>query len=129
MIMSSPEPSDLHGLRVLVVEDTLFVAEFIVDGLQDLGCDVVGPAPRVAQGLALATAEPLDGALLDVNLAGEFCFPIAEALAARGVPFALLTGYNDVSLPPEFRRVPRLTKPFELKELAKLVESQFAKVS
>jgi DNA-binding response OmpR family regulator len=123
--MPNLDQADLHGLRVLVVEDTLFVAEFIVDGLQDIGCDVIGPAPRVAQGLALAKSELLDGALLDVNLAGEYCFPIAEVLKARGVPFAFLTGYGDVGLPPAFREVPRLTKPFELKELIKLVERQF----
>jgi CheY-like chemotaxis protein len=73
---------------VLVVEDALLVADVIAEALPDLGCHIIGPVPRLAQGLAVATTEDLDGALLDVNLAGEQCFLVAEALAARGIPFA-----------------------------------------
>ncbi|MFL5256644.1 MAG: response regulator [Rhodopila sp.] len=124
--MSGPDRSDPQGLRVLVVEDTLLVADLIVDELQEIGCHVIGPAARVEQGLALARAEALDGALLDVNLAGEPCFPIAEALSVRGVPFAFLTGYGDASLPPPFRERPRLSEPFEMKDLVTLVKQQFA---
>jgi DNA-binding response OmpR family regulator len=125
--MSRPDRSGLNGLRVLVVEDTLFIADLIVDELAEIGCTVVGPVPRVDQALALAERETLDGALLDVNLAGEFCFPVARALAARNVPFAFLTGYGDVGLPPEFRAVPRLTKPFELSALDNLISDQFVR--
>lgn len=125
--MSNPDNADLNGLRVLVVEDTLFVADLIVDELTERGCTVVGPVPRVDKALALADREKLDGALLDVNLAGEYCFPIARALAEKNVPFAFLTGYGDVGLPPEFRAVPRLTKPFELKDLDELVSVRFAR--
>jgi hypothetical protein len=77
--------------------------------LQDVGCHIIGPVPRLAQGLALATTASLDGALLDINLAGERCFPIAEALAARDIPFAFLTGYGDFAIPPEYRGAPRLS--------------------
>jgi DNA-binding response OmpR family regulator len=127
MIMSSPDCVDLNGLRVLVVEDTLLVADVIADGLEANGCNVIGPVPRVDQALILAEREPLNGALLDVNLAGEYSFPVAEFLAAKGVPFAFMTGYGDVGLPPAFRKAPRLTKPFELKDLIALVEAQFAR--
>jgi DNA-binding response OmpR family regulator len=109
----------------------LLVADLIVDELPEIGCHVIGPAARVEQGMALARAEALDGALLDVNLAGEPCFPIAEALSVRGVPFAFLSGYGDASLPPPFRDQPRLSKPFlskpfEMKDLVTLVKQQFA---
>ena len=45
--------------------------------------------------LRLAEQEALDGAVLDVNLNGDWCFPIAEVLRRRGVPFIFLTGYDD----------------------------------
>ncbi len=122
-----PTEADLHGLRVLVVEDMLLIADLIAEELQDKGCDVVGPVPRVERGLALANTERLDGALLDVNLAGERCFPIAEVLAARGVPFAFLTGFDNSVLPPAYRHAPRLTKPFNLRELVSLVDRCFRK--
>lgn len=124
--MPGRDPSDLRGLRILVVEDSLLIADMIVDALCDCGCIAVGPAPRLASGLMLAAAEPLDGALLDVNLAGEWCFPIAAALGARGVPFAFLTGYGDAGLPEEYRDVPRLTKPFTIHTLLELVARCFA---
>jgi DNA-binding response OmpR family regulator len=119
----------MHGLRVLVVEDTLLVAEMIEDELQEIGCDVVGPVPRLAQALALAKTERLDGALLDVNLAGEYTFPVAEVLTERNVPFAFLTGYGDAGLPPAFRSIPRLTKPFAFSDLETLIATKFVKVN
>lgn len=115
----------LHGLRVLVVEDTFLIADLIVETLREQGCSVVGPAARLQQGLALVEGQPLDGALLDVNLAGELCYPIADALAHRGVPFVFLSGYGDAGIPPEYRQVPRLTKPFTLAELVALAGRHF----
>lgn len=120
-MMSTQTACDLHGLRILVVEDMLLIADLIVDELQENGCLIIGPAPRLAQGLAMATTERLDGALLDINLAGEQCFPIAAALAERGVPFAFLTGYGDAVVPPQFKGAPCLAKPFDLRALAPLV--------
>jgi DNA-binding response OmpR family regulator len=124
--MTAPDDAELTGFRILVVEDTLLIADLIVEELELVGCEVVGPAPRVESGLALALAERLDGALLDVNLNGEMCFPIADVLAQRGVPMAFLTGYGEGTLPPAYRHVPRLVKPFRVDELASLVRSQFA---
>jgi len=71
---------------------------------------IIGPVPMLARGLALETTEHLDGALLDINLAGERCFPIAEALKVRDIPFAFLTGYVDFGTPPEYRGAPLLAK-------------------
>jgi DNA-binding response OmpR family regulator len=119
--------SGLQGLRVLVVEDTLLIADLITSELQEAGCSVVGPVSRVERGLALAAVEPLDGALLDVNLAGEPCFPIAVALAERDVPVAFLTGYGDAALPPEYRGLPRLSKPFRMDAMIALVRNHFVK--
>lgn len=124
MIPASNEP-DLSALRILVVEDSLLVADVIAEALRDHGCTVVGPVPRLEQGLALANGEQLDGALLDVNLAGERCFPIAAVLATRGVPFAFLTGYGEAGIPPEFRNIPRLSKPFNMVRLMDLVDRCF----
>jgi CheY-like chemotaxis protein len=124
--MPASDAAVFHGLRILVVEDSVLIADVIVDTLCDYGCRAVGPAPRLAQGLVLAAVERLDGALLDVNLAGEQCFPIAEALGARGVPFAFLTGYGDGAIPAEYRTIPRLMKPFTNAGLRGLVARCFA---
>ena len=46
--------SALAGKRILVVEDEALVAMMLEDMLADLGCEVVGPAMRLEEGLALA---------------------------------------------------------------------------
>src|SRR5262245_61583926 len=109
---NTTKPSTQRRPRILVVEDMMLIALDFSDQLSDLGYDVVGPAPNLRQGLALAAAEsPLDGALLDINLSGEFCYPIAETLRARGVPFVFITGELPRSIPREFHGVPVLMKP------------------
>jgi CheY-like chemotaxis protein len=124
-MMSVPDNPDLQGLRILIVEDMLLVAEVIAEELQDRGCRVVGPAARLAQGLALATESDLDGALLDVNLAGERCFPIADELSKRAIPYVFLTGYGDAGIPPSYQHAPRLAKPFEPRALIEVVAQSF----
>ena len=51
-------------------------------------------------------------AALDINLNGQMSYPIADALAAHGVPFALSTGYDRDRLPDNYRTFPVLQKPF-----------------
>ena len=120
------EPPVLRGLRILVVEDSLLVAEVIAETLESCGCTVVGPILRLQRAVPVAREETLSGAVLDVNLAGEFCFPIATVLAERGVPFVFLTGYGDIdALPPEFQHTPVMRKPFAPDRLVNLVHEQF----
>ena len=107
--MSQP----LSGRRVLVVEDEPLVAMLLEAILEDMGCTPVGPAASVDDGLAiLAGGEPIDAALLDVNVAGQLVFPIATALSGRGVPFVFSTGYGPGGLPDEWRGHPTIQKPF-----------------
>ncbi len=119
-------PSDLGGLRVLLVEDNLLLAEVISDALATYGCVVVGPAPDVESGLQLAREAQFDGALLDINLFGDFCFPIAAVLTERKIPFLFLTGYDNSRLiPPEFRSARRLSKPIDPDALSSAISEHF----
>ena len=99
------------GRRVLIVEDESLVAMLLETILEDMGCVPVGPAATVDEGLRMAS-EPVDAALLDVNVAGRQVFPIAQALKDRGVPFVFSTGYGEGGLPDEWRGLPTLQKPF-----------------
>ena len=120
--------SPFSGRRVLLVEDDMIVAWLLEDMLADLGCAVVGPAARIDQALAMIDAEAIDLAVLDVNLNGQMSYPIADALAARGVPFVFSTGYDKDSLLDGYRTFPVLQKPFHQSELgdmlAKLLTSR-----
>lgn len=113
--MASDE-SDPQGktsrLRILVVEDESLVAMFLEDVLEDLGHRMLGPYSRVDAALPAARSEEFDVAILDVNVNGQAIFPVAEAIAARGIPFIFSTGYGQKSLPEEYRTRPTLDKPF-----------------
>jgi DNA-binding response OmpR family regulator len=58
------------GTRVLVVEDEALIAVLVEDYLTDLGCEIVGIAARLEDGLAKAASLQIDVAILDMNLAG-----------------------------------------------------------
>ena len=111
----------LEGLRVLLVEDEMLVCMDIEDMLAELGCTVVGPAARVDQALELIQHEPVDMAVLDVNLGTERSYPLADQLRARGVPFLLSTGYAEVE--HEYRDHLRLQKPFSQHQFAVALET------
>lgn len=115
--------TDLAGIRILVVEDDMLIAIHIEEVLQDLGCIVVGPVGKLDAAMRMADGEALDAAILDVNVRGGHVFPVAERLRARGIPFALASGYGDWALPLAFQNQPRLTKPFTGRELAAQVLS------
>jgi CheY-like chemotaxis protein len=103
----------LTGRRVLIVEDESLVAMLIETILEDMECVPVGPASTIDEGLALARdTDALDAALLDVNVAGQQIFPVAEVLKARGVPFVFSTGYGEGGLPDEWRGQATIQKPF-----------------
>lgn len=115
--------NDLKGVRVLVVEDQMIVAMQIEDMLQAAGCQVVGPVGTLQAAIAMAREEPLDAAVLDINLDGDKVYPAAEELHSRGIPFILATGYGEQALPEKWRQRPRLSKPFRREQLEQLLSS------
>jgi CheY-like chemotaxis protein len=125
--MSEPALArELKGLRVLVVEDEALVALQLEDMLSDLGCAVIGPAARVHQALDLLNGQRVDAAVLDLNVAGELVYPVAEALTRRGVPFIFATGYGASGLTEPYRSRPVLQKPFLLTQLRKAMLDSMA---
>lgn len=102
----------LRGKRVLVVEDEYFIATELRRALSGAEAVVVGPTGHLAKGQALLDAQPVDLAVLDVNLEGAMSYPIADRLTDDAVPYLFLTGYDGWALPQRYADVPRLAKPF-----------------
>lgn len=113
---------DLSGRRVLVVEDEMLVAMLLEDMLTDLGCTPVGPAGDIEDALRLVENARFDMAILDVNLNGHGSYPIADALKARGVPFAFATGYGADGVSAGYADAPTLQKPFLQADLARVIQ-------
>ncbi|WP_033919855.1 response regulator [Sphingomonas sp. 37zxx] len=108
--------------RVLIVEDEPLIAMMLEDFLDALDRDVAGTAETVQTALELVQAGSVDAAILDVNLrGGEKSWPVADALAAAGIPFVLATG-GDV-LAEAHRDRPVLSKPFTMDGVEKALDS------
>lgn len=107
------ESADNTGVPadVLIVEDDPIIALDFEDTILSLGVGAVRSAVSVATALDLIAARVPEFALLDVGLAREKSFAVAEKLAALKIPFAFVTGYGADKLPPEFADRPRLPKP------------------
>lgn len=108
---------DLNGIRILVVEDEAAISLLLEDMLLDFGCEVIGPAARLSAALEAVEREPIDLAILDVNVAGEPIYPVAEALVQRRIPFVFSTGYGSAGIKDAFRDRPVLQKPFAQHDL------------
>ncbi|MQW89475.1 response regulator [Sinorhizobium saheli] len=114
--------------RVLVVEDEFLVALQIENDLAAAGYTVVGPFTSLSASIAASRAEHFEIATLDLNLRGEFVYPLIDELVARCIPILLLTGYADSDLPERFRALPRLGKPFDgsllVRKIAELLPAE-----
>ena len=110
--MPSEEAESLKGLRVLVVEDQAPIALQLEDMLVESKCEVVGPASRVGQALRLLSENAVDAAVLDLNIAGELVYPVADALDTRGLPYIFATGYDPSDVAGRYGHRPVVQKPF-----------------
>jgi DNA-binding response OmpR family regulator len=119
---NDPQASDNANarLRVLIVEDEALISMLIESTVRDLGHEAAGCAYSVSDALALMdeTPDPIDAAMLDVNLGGKLVFPVAEVLSERGIPFAFLTGYGASGVPEQFAGALVMQKPFSEDDLA-----------
>lgn len=113
--------TELRGLRVLIVEDEATVAMLIEDMLEDLGCRVMASLASVATASEAVDHTDIDFAVLDVNVAGELVFPVAERLRDRGIPFLFSTGYGATGLLAEFSSCQVVAKPFAQTDLEKSI--------
>jgi CheY-like chemotaxis protein len=116
----------LRDKRVLVVEDEAIIAMAVEDDLLTAGARVVGPAASISEALQMIETAMADGglnaAVLDIKLEQETVSPVAERLAALGVPFLFATGYGPDCDTGGYTAVPVLHKPICPHELIIAVE-------
>jgi two-component sensor histidine kinase len=117
--------SSLNGARVLIVEDAVLLALELEIGLAEAGAEVIGPAYELEEAMALLD-RPIDAAVLDANLNGRSVTPVAEALAARKVPFVFATGYGEAGGAPGGFDAPVIRKPYDVTQVAAAVAELLA---
>lgn len=106
--------------RILLVEDEPMIAFALEDMVIELGHEVVGPAFRLSDALALAGSERIDAAVLDVNLNEQTSYPVADLLRERGIPFLFATGYAEGGI-DWHGEAGLIAKPYGRTQLAKVL--------
>jgi two-component sensor histidine kinase/DNA-binding response OmpR family regulator len=111
----TPEALDRpsSGKRVMIVEDEALIGMMMKDALTGLGLAVTGPFVTVRDAMRALDNGPVDFAILDVNLGGEWVYPVADRLAQGGIPFVFVTGYGVDGLDGRFAHTPVFEKPIE----------------
>jgi two-component system, OmpR family, response regulator len=114
-------------MRALIIEDDQTIAEFVARGLREAGF-VVDIAPDGDTGLALATDESYDVAIVDLMLPKRDGFAVIDELRRRGraTPMLILSARRSVD--DRVRGLQAggddyLTKPFAFAELLARVQA------
>jgi DNA-binding response OmpR family regulator len=114
----SPQPTQLAGQTILVVEDEYFLADDVAEAFSRMGAEIIGPINDLEEAMRVVSDHAPAGAALDVNVRGRAVYPLAKELQSRGIPFIFMTGYGRDAILPEYRHVMRCEKPFDPADLA-----------
>ncbi|HEX4737042.1 MAG TPA: response regulator [Allosphingosinicella sp.] len=99
---------------VLIVEDEPLISMMLEDFLDSLGHEVAGTCDNLADALGRVEQGGFDVAIIDVNLNGQQVWPVADRLAAKGIPYVLATGGHIDPPPAAHAAAPVLSKPYTL---------------
>ena len=103
--------ADNQDRSILIVEDEPMLAYAIEELVTEAGFRIAGVAGRLETALAIIEEGVCDAAILDANLKGVSASPAASALAARGIPFIILSGYSREQQQGAFDGALHLQKP------------------
>lgn len=107
------------GKRILIVEDDALIAMLLEDMLMDLGHVIAGTAARLPQALEMVESLEFDAAILDLSLAGQNSYPVADALGRKDLPYLFATGYGAGAIDAAYADRQTLKKPYQMEDLEK----------
>lgn len=114
----------LQGKSVLLVEDQLVIALDAEAMIEAAGALRVHTAATATDALAIIAANPIDVAVLDINLGATTSTPVADELSMRKIPFVFATGYGDTMMvPPSLSHVGMVRKPISTVTLLEALRS------
>ncbi len=116
----------LAGKQILVIEDSFLLALDLTHVMEELGCVVRGPFSSIPKALACLRQGDIDGAILDFDLQ-ETSAAVAVELAARGIPFVVMSSYEHDFLPSHLRKEDYLGKPISESSLVEIASARFGR--
>ncbi|MEO6798610.1 MAG: response regulator [Rhodanobacter sp.] len=108
--------------RVIVIEDDFLLAETLRDALTKLGCNVVHCCGSLREAMLVAEKADFDLAVVDLDLRGLDASPVLDQLVASNIPALLATASNREFVPERLAHLPRLTKPYNQRQLKEAIE-------
>tara|TARA_R110000782_G_scaffold86934_1_gene168383 strand:- start:688 stop:1077 length:390 start_codon:yes stop_codon:yes gene_type:complete len=110
--------------QILIVEDEILIAMDLEDMVVEMGGRAIASAHNIQTAIKMAETIEADAAILDVDVAGQLVFPVADILAARGIPFLFNTGHSaeDV-LRARYASAPICRKPTLPRQLKKALRA------
>lgn len=119
-------PSNLDGVRVVIVEDDWQVGIAMKRLVRSWGADPIGPFATVADTLREISERTPDVALVDIHLRNdERAYGLIDLLHERGIRVVVTTGYSDCSVAPE-KVVAILEKPVDASRLLAILDQTMA---
>ena len=91
--------------------------------LKSRGWKVVGSVATAAKALEIVENQPIDTAVLDINLGRETSFAVARLCIARGINPVFLSGYGPDALPEDLRGLEVQLKPVRYDALEKALDA------
>lgn len=113
--------------RILIVDDEPIIALSLEEMLVDAGFTIAAVVHKTDKALALIESGACDAAIIDANLAGVSASPAASALATRGMPFIVLSGYSREQLQGDFPGAHFMQKPCRPAQLIQAVREMLLK--
>lgn len=113
-----PQQHTLARRRILILDEQASIAELLAKMVQEFGCNVVGPASRVPEALALLAEHSVDAAIIDVKIKGKPSYALAKELNRRGIPWAFASSNNTDEYVSQFPGVPVITKPYSSEHIS-----------
>jgi DNA-binding response OmpR family regulator len=115
------------GLRALIVEDEVLIAEELRERLSRLGFSVIGAVDSADEGIAIATRESPDLVLMDIRLRGEKDGVQAaqEIREQVDVSIVYVSAHSDLWTVERAKRTDHdgfILKPFHRRELQSVIE-------
>jgi PAS domain S-box-containing protein len=120
-VVLGADKSDMPS--ILLVEDEILVGLLMQEMLQEMGYSVGEPCRTLKDALLAASSGQFAGAVLDMNLAGEAVYPVAELLKTRNIPFVFVTGYAPDAVDKKYSQVPIIQKPVSGEALAGIISA------
>jgi DNA-binding response OmpR family regulator len=123
--MNCADPAIFEKARVLLVEDDFRQARDLAQLISALECKVIGPVARLEAALQLVARRAIDGAIIDLMLAGKSAVPLLTLLESLNVPAIVTTAFGRAEFPRQLRHIPCLSKPINRVRLITSMEAMF----